>query len=514
MRFALWAGAFILALSPAADAQTYARLISVDEARFLALQRNKDIKISRHSVSAALGRAEAEKGGFDPVLEVDGSYDRGSVQSESALEDGGVKTRVMSASAGVRGKLPTGAYYDIFRFAVSKDEVGSPLRSLKPSYPSSLGFKIGQNLLRDFGGGAERRAVIKAALRSDISKLSLRVRTEDALLDVERAYWNLVAARLHGELRKQNLDLGVDLLERNRVKVREGVLPRLEEMKAESAVAARRVELIEAENEINRAEDRLRNLIGLPQDTPILLTDLPYAESGARHNHTAARELINAAFENRAEIKQAVKRVKIAEREKNFRRNQRLPTLAVEGSLSLSGLAGRENAERLAFGDETIPVPDSLLGGAGDSLSRLRNGDFVSWGASVRMSVPIGNRRASGLYREAAAELNIAIVEYRKIREDIALEVKEASDALWSAYKRVEAADAALTVAGEVLEAEKEKYAAGLSTTREVLEAQTELARARSESVRSAADHKNALAALRRAKGTIIEESGVKTEGF
>ena len=506
--------ASVLVFSFPVSSASAARLLSIDEARSLALRHNKDLLIAASSAEASLGRLKAEKGGFDPVFDVRASYDKTSEPSESALVSDGIETRRSAVSAGIAGDLPTGAYYDLFRLSVSKDKSDSPLRSLSPSYSSSVDFRVGQNLLRGFGGGAAKTAVASAALRSDISNLSLRARAADTLFEVERAYWNLVAARLNAELTKQYLELGSDLLERNRVKVREGVLPRLEEMKAESAVAARRVELIEAENFVKRAEDHLKNLIGLPLDTAVLPADLPFDEDfdlQIHSDHTDISALIEAAFENRAELKQAQKQVKIAEREKSFRKNQRLPGLALEGVVSLRGLAGGENPDRLMFGEAGTPgVSDALTGGLSDSLDRVREGDFVSWGASVKMSVPIGNRRASGLYAAASAELDGAVLQYGKVREAVALEVREAADALWSAAKRVEAADTALAVAREVLEAEKEKYAVGLSTTREVLEAQTGLVLARSENVRAAADYKTALAALRRATGTIIEETGVE----
>lgn len=488
-----------------------ARLLSLEEARSLALRHNKALLMAAHSAEASRGRLKAEKGGFDPVFDVRASYDKISEPSESALFSDGVETRRSAVSAGVAGDLPTGAYYDLFRLSVSKDTSDSPLRSLSPSYSSSVDFRIGQNLLKDFGGGAAKTAVAAAALRSDISNLSVRAQTADTLFEVERAYWNLVAARLGAELARQYMELGSDLLERNRVRVREGVLPRLEEMKAESAVAVRRVELIEAENLVKRAEDRLKNLIGLSLDTAVLPADLPFDEEDFDLQiHTGRADtdaLIEAAFENRAELKRAQKQVKIAEREKKFRKNQRLPGLAVEGVVSLRGLAGGENPGRLMFGGAGGVSP-SLAGGLSDSLSRTAEGDFVSWGASVKMSVPIGNRRASGLYAAASADLDGAVLQYGRVREAVALEVREAADALWSAVERARAADTALAVAREVLEAEKEKYTVGLSTTREVLEAQTGLVLARSENVRAAADYKTALAALRRATGTIIEESG------
>ncbi|MGI9558705.1 MAG: TolC family protein [Thermodesulfobacteriota bacterium] len=509
-------GVSLFALASSAGAQSTGSLytsetvtLSVEEARILALEYNKNILVAGHNSTAETAKALAERAAFDPVFELSGAYNKTSEPSDSSFISGGIKSERLSASSGITGQLPSGGYYDLFRFTLSRDKNESPIQSLSPAYSSSLDMRVGQNLLRDFGAKGARAKITAQSLRSDIGKLSLTVETARTLLDVERKYWDVVAAVRNYELGRRNLELGVDLLERNRVMVKEGVLPRLEEMKAESAVAARRVELIEAENDLKGARDKLKNLTGLPLETVIELTDAP--ETGI-YTHTDSAELIETAFEKRAELKRAKKRLEMAETEKNYRANQRLPKLAVEGVVSLRGLAGRTNPSGFVFGDSPLARAD-LGTSLSDAVSTVADRDFVSWGASITMSVPIMNRYAGGLYRAATAEHNRSLAEYGRTKQLIALEVKAAADKLWSGYRRVEAATAARNVAEEVLEAEKEKYAAGLSTTREVLEAQRDLVRARAERIRSAADYRSALAALRHATGTIIEASGVLIEG-
>ncbi|WP_462137829.1 TolC family protein [Candidatus Mycalebacterium sp.] len=478
--------------------------LSIEQARVLALENNRDILISKQSVRASAAKIKAEKGKFDPVLEIKSSYESEDEPSTSSfVSGGGVQIRDFEASIGVSGVLPTGGYYDLFKASVSREETDSPVQSLSPAFYSKLDMKIGHDLLRNFGLKTNKTFLITETLRAEIAQSGLEIEVSDTLLKVEREYWNLVAARSEHELRRQNLELAIDLFERNHVKVREGVLPRLDEVKAGSEVAKRRVDLIEAENRLRRASDELKETLGLPSAARIELTDRPGADF---HEGTKIAELIGTAFENREELKTAFKKLEIAGQEKIYRANQRLPQLSVEGFLSLRGLAGEDNPARGSFGDLLPVAPASFPGGFSDSVSGAADGDFVTWGASLTMTVPIGNRHAAGLYEVAQAEENRAVFEHRKIKERVALEVKAAADTAWSEYRRVEASDIALGLAEEVLEAEKEKYSAGLSTTREVLEAQRGLAEAKSRRVRALADYQISLAALRRATGTIMEE--------
>ncbi len=475
--------------------------LSVQQAGVLALENNKNILISRQAVLAALGEVKAERGKFDPVFEVNSSYDSLSEPSASSLVSGGIETRRFAASMGLTGALPSGAYYDLFRFSVSREKSDSPIQSLSPAYSSSLDMRVGHDLLRNFGSKTGKASIVAQSLQSDITRLDLIKGVSDVLFEVENRYWNLVVAERQYGLVRQNLDLGIDLLERNRIKVREGVLTGLDEMKAESEVAALRVELIEAENEFRNAGDRLKNLLGLPLDGEIEPTDVPTVKF---HGSLDISELMETAFENRAELKQAAKRLRIVEERRNFRSNQKLPRLSVEGVVSLRGLAGSRNPDRLIFQNPGTDL--SVFGGGfSESVSRTADADFVSWGASVKMSVPIGNRSAAGIYEAAEAEVNKAVVEYGQTKEAIALEVKEARDRVWSGYRRTEASETSARLATEVLETEKEKYSAGLSTTREVLEAQRDLAEAQSIRIRSLADYRTALAALKKAIGTISD---------
>ncbi len=478
--------------------------LSVDRARILALENNKDILIRQQDVFASLGRVTAEKGAFDPVFDISSFYDKTSEPSASSFISGALETERLEASMGITGRIPTGGYYDLPRLSVSRQESDSPVDFFSPSFSTRLDMKIGHDLLRNFGLSNGKSAIVVENLRSDITRLDLRTQISETLLEVERRYWTLVAAVREREIARKNLELAVDLLERNRIRVREGVLPALEEIRAGSEVAVRNVELIESENSLRKAEDELKNLLGLPLDRGIKPTDRPTADL---YESTDIPKLIETAFENREELQRSFKLLEIAEEQKRLHSNRRLPKLAVEGVVSLRGLAGTRNPQSLDLGGVT--GPSAFEGDFSDAVSTALDDDFMSWRASITMSIPIGNRGAKGLYTVAEAEMNSAVVEYKKAKETVTLEVKEAADAVWSGYKRVEAAKTALGLAEEVLEAEREKYAAGLSTTREVLEAQRDLGDAWSKHITSLADYKIALAALERATGTIIEKKGI-----
>ena len=85
----------------------------------------------------------------------------------------------------------------------------------------------------------------------------------DTVYLVQEAYWNFVYAIENLAVKKQSLQLGRDLLAKNKKEVEFGQLAPLEILNAESVVAQREADLIQAEGLIARGEEVLKSLINL-----------------------------------------------------------------------------------------------------------------------------------------------------------------------------------------------------------------------------------------------------------
>jgi HAE1 family hydrophobic/amphiphilic exporter-1 len=128
----------------------------------------------------------------------------------------------------------------------------------------------------------------------------------------------------------------------------------------------------------------------------------------------------------------------------------------------------------------------------------------------VSMSLPIGRRtaRADLAIAESARRQTASFAE--QLRLQIAVEVRNAVAVLAAAAQRIEAARAA-GVASEIqLQAEQDRFEAGLTTTFLVLTRQNDLASARLTESAALSSYRAALAELARARGTILRDRQIE----
>lgn len=507
--------------------------LSLQEAKRIALENNRDIQIERKNVEIALGNILSQKGAFDPVLNLSTSYRDSQIptsssfiqsgainEKEFAIGSGGGGTFIPGGSStvgtlptsdsGITGILPTGTFYNLLNFSLSRLETDSPVEDLSPSYFTSLSFTVGQEFLRNFGFGANLAQLRVARRSSEISVKAFEERVADVLLNVETVYWNLVAAKDNLELAKTALDLAEDLQSRNEIEVDVGTLPRVAITQARSEVAARQLDVIRAENSLRAAQDSLLNILAIPLLVDVVPTDKPATVVKQFDEDQVLKE----ALEERPLVTQAKLDIENRETLKRFFSNQRLPRLAIQGTVNLQGLGGDENPNRRSFDDDPqatpLPIPDLFDDSYRDSFRNLFRGEFPTWQVLAIFSFPIFNWTARGDYIQASADLDRSVIGYKRVTEDIALQVRNAIREVENSLRRIEAARTATGLADEVVGNEAERLKVGIGTTRDVLEVQRDLVAAKNEEIRAIADYNIALAQLERARGKILESSGVE----
>ncbi|MGH7884516.1 MAG: TolC family protein, partial [Thermodesulfobacteriota bacterium] len=125
-------------------------------------------------------------------------------------------------------------------------------------------------------------------------------------------------------------------------------------------------------------------------------------------------------------------------------------------------------------------------------------------------SFPIFNRTAKGEYLRSRAELDRSIINYKKAKDMIELNVRDAVREIKNSKRRVDASKISVQLAGEVLMNEEEKFKVGLSTTRDLLEAQRDLIDAQTNEINATVDYNISLVELERAKGTILKSNNIE----
>jgi len=255
-------------------------------------------------------------------------------------------------------------------------------------------------------------------------------------------------------------------------------------LQAEAAVASRVEQVLVAEKAIRDEEDQLRTLLNPGEDelrknvrlTPV---DAPITYLDA----ISLEEAIDTAIEQRPEIVQAKKHIESSELNKQYARNQLLPTLSFQGTMGLSGLG-------------------SDYGG---SFTRNFSGDFYNYGAGLVFSYPLGNRSAISTYNKRRLEAKNAEVALWSVRHQIILGVREAVRRVQTDFKRIETTRSARILAEKQLQTEQERLRVGLSTTRFVLDFQRDLATAQGNELRAIVDYNKSLSNLTRHKATTLD---------
>jgi outer membrane protein len=127
----------------------------------------------------------------------------------------------------------------------------------------------------------------------------------------------------------------------------------------------------------------------------------------------------------------------------------------------------------------------------------------------VSFELPIGGRAARGELGAARAQQRQATIALAQTEERIAVDVRNAATALETAAGRIDAARAGLSAAQIQLQAEQDRFGAGLTTSFFVLTRQNDLALAQLAEIAALTDYRRAATDLARATGALLRDRGI-----
>ena len=469
--------------------------VSLADAAVRALQSNLDISISRHDKESRLADIIIEQSKFDPNFSINGQYNRtvnplnrpvfggtGGLLDQIRLFD----QRAHSVTVDASTNLITGGNFDVnyspARSSVNQDVARGFL--FNPSWTGGLAFTFTQPLLKNAGIAINKTFIKIAQNNAVVEEHVFRDRVMTVITTVEQTYWELVFANENLKVAQAALKAAEELLATNRAKAKAGIMSIVDVLQAEAAVASRVEQVLVAEKSIHDQEDQLRRLLNpgeeeLRQDVRLTPADAPVTVL----EPLSLQEAIDTAIEQRPEILQAKKNVETGELNKQFARNQLLPTLSFQGTIGLAGLGGDY----------------------GESFTRNFSGDFYNYGAGLVLSYPLGNRAAIQSYNKRQLEAKNAEASLTSLRQQIIVGVREAVRRVQTDFKRIETTRSARIMAEKQLQAEQERLKVGLSTTRFVLDFQRDLATAQGNELRAIVDYNKSLSNLARNKATTLD---------
>ncbi len=509
--------------------------LSLREAIALALVNNKDIEVARDSVKIAEYDLLSTHGAYDPRLSAQSYYEKIKTPAASFLSGASNAVEATDFTATTRLEGLTPKYGGNYRldFSSVRSTSNSLFTALNPQYPTALTFTYIQPLVRGLRFDLPRRQIEVSKKNLSLTDAQFRQRAIEVITSVQRSYWDLVFALRNLQIQRDSLNDSRSQLEHNRRMVAEGSLAPIDVVAAETQVANFEQAEFSALEDVNRAENSLKNMIAENQKAKLWgLSIIPTDQADLTLPRVSLPDAMSSAIQNRQELRQSDLAREINLLDQRLYRDQSKPEIDLVGSYGMVGNAGtltgsnplsassdqvraRVNQLSLLSGLPALPAPAAttispdLLGGYPQSLSNLGSNQFNNFRVGVSISLPLRNRTAAGQLGHSLVEGKRIATQREQLEQLIQVEVRNALQSLTTASARLRSAAIARSTAEQQYESEKRKLDVGQSTVFLVLERQTALATARGNELRAQTDLNKSIAELQRATGNSLGANNV-----
>jgi outer membrane protein len=401
----------------------------------------------------------------------------------------------------------------------------NPINLLTPQLGSSFQFRFTQNLLQGFGFLPNTRFIRIAKNNREISDVAFRLQIITTVDQVENMYWDLVFAYENVRVQEESLTYGQKALDDARRQAQVGTIPPIQVVSAQSTVATDQQNLIVAQNNLQLQQLLMKNALSRSIEDPVLAEadviptstmQLPQQEAV-----TPIQDMINDALQHRAELVES--RIDLNSRDISTKavRNSLLPTLDAFAYYGGSGVGGEINPGLVGCSSTVVnncyaTVPPPFQGtippapvGYGATLNQLINGTAPDKGLGLSLTIPLRNRLAQSNQVRAELEFRQAQVRQRQLENQVRVEVRNAQFDVRQNRVAVQAAQSAVDLARQTLDADQQKLKVGLTTQTAILQDASTLTTGESNLVSAKAAYEKSRIELDRSTGLLLDHAGI-----
>lgn len=471
------------------------RTLSLADCRNLALENNKQIKISQLQTDVAKNIHQAAKTRYLPRVDGLGGYTH--LSKEISLLNGGQKTALSNLGTTATGSL-TEQMSGILTNLVSQgmlsadaaSQLGQQIGQMSPAM-AQAGNNIGTSIVDAFRsntrnvyagsimvtqpvymGGAIKAANKIAEIGEDLAANDVEARRQNVLYTVDNAYWLVVSLRNKQRTAEDYLSLAKQLDSDVGKMVAEGVATKADKLRVDVSVNTTEMTISQLKSAVSVAKMALCELCGLPIKSDIMLVD--EGENGIKTKYDIT-EASDTAYYGRPELSMLQNTVDMSRQATKLVRSAFLPHIALTGGFT-----------------EMNP---NLFDGFHEKFSGV-------WNIGVVLQVPIWNW-GEGKYkvRASKAATSIAELQYADARNKIHLQVEQSKFQMHDAETRLETARKNMESAEENLRCANIGFKEGVMTVTDVMNAQTAWQTAESQKTDAEISVKIAQAAYQKAIG-------------
>src|SRR5579863_4275943 len=395
---------------------------------------------------------------------------------------------------------------------------------LTPQLGSNFQFRATQNLLQGFGLLPNTRFILIAKNNREISDVAFRLQIITTIDQIENMYWDLVYAFENVRVQQEALTYTQKALDDAKRQAQVGTVPPIQVVSAQSTVATGQQNLIVAQNNLQLQQLLMKNALSRSIEDPILAEadvvptsamQLPQEEPVV-----PTQDLINDALRHRAELVES--RIDLDSRDINSKavRNAMLPTLQAFAYYEGSGVGGNVNplvpncsstSSGLCFSPAKAPPPFQTAAKVSypSTLNQLVNGTAPDKGVGLSLTIPLRNRLAQSNQVRADLEYRQAQVRQLQLENQVRVEVRNAQFDVRQNRVSVQAAQSAVDLARQTLDADQQKLKVGLTTQVTILQDAATLRTGESNLVSAKAAYEKSIVELDRATGLLLEHTGI-----
>jgi HAE1 family hydrophobic/amphiphilic exporter-1 len=538
--------------------------LTLVEAIRLALENNNDVEVSRDNVRLAETTLRSLQGVYDPVFDLnavrlaDAALLAPQERTNAVLDHwpiitdvnipavnvpggtnstGKISERVLTFSPSITKQMSAGGGQYRFFFDNQRITSNSPITVLSPYYSASVGVIFNQPLLRNRSIDIYRHDISIQRKRLTQSDFDFRLSVIAVISQVQQAYWELVYALRDQQNQLSSVNLAREQLRMIEERIGVGASAPLERTQALTQIATSETSLFSATQYVTTTENALKQLIlREPADAAWSTSVEPVDRPVLSATPINLPDELAEAYANRPELNRLRLEREINAIDIRYFRNQTLPRVDAQASLSTAGYAGTVLPKPLILGDPTdnstaflfsqinqlradlglppLPIPPAantappdIIGGYPQALRNIWNFHTITGGLAVQ--IPLRNRAAKANLEGARVQGEQLSATIRSQEQAIEVDVRNAVQMVEITYRQIMTARAARESAEVQLSGEQKRYRAGLSTTFLVLQFQNQLVNARTAEIRAEANYNQAVANLQRATSSTLRANHV-----
>jgi outer membrane protein len=395
----------------------------------------------------------------------------------------------------------------------------SPISLLTPQLGANFQFRVTQNLLQGFGSLPNTRFIRIAKNNREISDVAFRLQVITTVDQIENMYWDLVYASENLRVQQEALTYAQKALDDSKKQAQVGTAPPIQVVSAQS-----QQNLILAQNNLQLEELLMKNAISRSIEDPVLAEAevIPTSTMLVPQEEpvTPMLDMINDALRHRAELVES--RIDLTSRDINNKavRNAMLPTLDAFAYYGGSGVGGNinpaltqcpPNVTTDCYTLATAPPPFATGGPVsyGSTLNQLVNSTAPDKGVGLQLTIPLRNRLAQSNQVRSELEYRQALVREHQLENQVRIEVRNADFDVRQNRVAVQAAQSAVDLARQTLDADQQKLKVGLTTTTAILQDAATLTTSESNLVSAKAAYEKSRIELDRATGLLLDHASI-----